>query len=127
MASVNSVVLLGNLTRDPELRYTPEGVPVCSFALAVNQRTQSPEDGAGRATFVEVEAWQRLGEISASTLKKGRQVLVLGELRLDRWVDPASKKPRSKIYIVARDVQFLGGKGAETSEPELEENPVAEE
>ena len=126
MASFNSVVLLGNLTRDPELRYTPEGVPVCSFALAVNGRTQSKEDGARRAALFDVEAWRRLGEISAATLKKGRQVLVLGELCQDLWVDPASKRPVSKIYIVAQELQFLGGKGQATPVPVSQESAPAE-
>jgi single-strand DNA-binding protein len=124
MASFNSVILLGNLTRDPELRYTPQGVPVASFAVAVNRRTK--EDGADCVAFVDIEAWGRLAEVSATHLKRGRQVLISGELRQDRWVDEASKKNRSKLFVVAGELEFLGGKGTEGKTPIPEEAAQAE-
>jgi single-strand DNA-binding protein len=119
MATFNSVVLLGNLTRDPELRYTPQGVPVATFAVAVNRRTK--EGDAEGVAFVDIEAWGRLAEISSAHLKRGRQILVSGELRQARWVDEASKKNRSKLTVVAGELQFLGGKGTQGKTPIPEE------
>ncbi len=119
MASFNSVVLLGNLARDPELRYTPQGVAVASFAVAVNR--QAKEGGAEKATFVDVEAWERLGEVCAAHLKRGRAVLVSGELRQDRWVDQGTKKHHSKLFVVAKSVQFIGGKGEGAKVPDSAE------
>lgn len=115
MAGMNTVVLLGNLTRDPELRYTPQGAPVCSFTIAVNERSRA-KDGEERVAFVDVETWGRAGETAALHLKKGRQVIVLGSLRQDRWIDEATKKPRARLYVVAGQVQFLGGKSHESAE-----------
>jgi len=125
MASFNSVVLLGNLTRDPELRYTPQGVPVASFAVAVNRKAK--EGGAEGVAFVDVEAWGRTAEICAEHLKRGRQVLLAGELRQDRWVDETSKKNRSRIFVVAETLQFLGGKGTEKIESVPEESVRSKE
>ncbi len=119
MATFNSVVVLGNLARDTELRYTPQAVPVASFAVAVNWK---PKVGAADGVaFVDVEAWGRLAEHCAANLKRGRQVLVCGELRQDRWVDKTSQKRCSKLFVVAETVQFLGGKGTEEKIPTPEE------
>lgn len=121
MPNFNSVVLLGRLTRDPELRYTPQGAPVCDFTVAVN-RTFTKKDGekVEEAAFVDVTAWNRLAEISAEYLKKGRTVLICGHLVQDRWEDETTGQKRSKIRIQASTVQFLGGsKDGETSESEV--------
>jgi len=109
MADFNSVVLLGRLARDPELRYVGSGAPVCSFSVATNQNyTKSDGQKAQAVTFVDVTAWRRLAEICNQFLKKGRQVLVTGTLRQDRWIDTKTQQPRSKLKVVAREVKFIG-------------------
>ncbi len=128
MANFNSVVVLGRLTRDPELRYTPQGVPVCSFSLAVSSRRRSAEGSQVEdVAFLDVEVWRQPAETSAQFLKKGSQVLVYGALRQERWKDEKTGRPRSRIKVVARDVQFLPSKGGENdvAEPEtIEPDPA---
>lgn len=119
MSSFNNVVLLGNLTRDPELRYTPQGVPLCSFVVAVNHRGESEQKKT--VMFVDVQAWRRLAEVCTQSLKKGCQVLVLGELEQERCVDTSTKKHRAKLLIVAHEVMFLAAKGHALEEPATEE------
>lgn len=109
MSDFNSVVILGRLARDPELRYVGSGAPVCSFSVATNQNyTKSDGQKAQSVTFVDVTVWRRLAEICSQFLKKGRQVLVTGTLKQDRWVDTKTQQPRSKLKVVAREVKFLG-------------------
>ena len=132
MSDLNSVSLVGRLVRDPELRYTPQGAPVCEFTLASNRRF-AKKDGekADEVVFVDVVVWNRLAEISAEYLKKGRQVGLVGQIIQDRWEDKESGKKRSKIRIQAQILQFLGGgsKDEEASTPEVpvpvEPAPVA--
>jgi len=113
MANVNKVMLLGNLTRDPELRYTPQGSAVCEFALALNYSYTNKQSGqkVEEVSYVDIVAWGRTGEICAEYLKKGRQVFVEGRLKQDRWESPEGKK-MSKIRVVAENVQFIGGRPA---------------
>lgn len=109
MADFNSVVILGRLARDPELKYVANGAPVCSFSVATNHRyTKSDGQKAESVTFVDVTVWRRLAELCSQFLKKGRHVLVTGMLKQDRWVDPKTQQNRSKLKIVAREVKFLG-------------------
>lgn len=128
MANFNSVVVLGRLTRDPELRYTPQGVPVCSFSLAVSSRRRSADGSQVEdVAFLDVEVWRQPAETSAQFLKKGSQVLVYGTLRQERWKDEKTGRPRSRIKVVARDVQFLPSKGGanDVAEPEtIEPDPA---
>ncbi|HLF94304.1 MAG TPA: single-stranded DNA-binding protein [Planctomycetota bacterium] len=135
MASFNSVVMVGRLVRDPEMKYVANGAPVCKFRIAASRRfTKSDGQRAEDTTFVDVDAWRRLAEICGQFLKKGRQVLIMGSLRLDEWLDAKTQQKRSKLKIVARDVQFLWSKeevaamvpGAAEAE-ELEEAEEAEE
>ena len=128
MADFNSVVIVGRLTRDPELRYTPSGAPVCSFGVATTRRF-TKEDGqkSETTTFLDVDVWRRLAEICSQFLKKGREVLVLGTLRQSRWTDAKTQQVRSKIRVVAQQVQFLGPKSKEDSPaPEEPEKTEAE-
>lgn len=115
MASFNKVILLGNLTRDPEIRYTPKGSAVCDLGLAVN-RVYSTESGEKReeVTFVDVVLWARLAEIAGEYLKKGRPVLIEGRLQLDSWDDKQSGQKRSKLRVVGETMQLLGGRPAGT-------------
>ena len=111
MASLNKVMLIGNLTRDPELRVTPKGTAICQFGLAVN-RTFKDESGATRAetTFVDIEAWGKQGETVAKYLTKGRPLFVEGRLKLDSWDDKTTGQKRSKMKVVLENFQFLGGR-----------------
>lgn len=110
MASFNKVILLGNLTRDPEVRYTPKGTAVADLGIAVN-RTYTAENGEKReeVTFVDVTFWGRTAENAGQYLKKGRPVFVEGRLQLDSWDDKQSGQKRSKLKVVGELLQFLGG------------------
>jgi len=124
MAYLNKVFLIGNLTRDPELRVTPKGTAICSFGLAVNRQYRD-ESGAARdeTTFVDIEAWGKQGELVSKYLTKGSPAMVEGRLRLDAWESKTGEK-RSKLKVVLDNVQFLsrggggGGGGAAASPAE---------
>ena len=107
MVSFNRVILAGNLTRDPELRFTNDGIPVCSFGLAVNRRRSKSEE----VDFFDISAWRELGETIANYKKKGDPILVEGRLQFRSWEDRESGQKRSKVDVVADNVQFLGGRG----------------
>lgn len=110
MASFNKVILVGNLTRDPELRYTPKGMAIAKIGLAVN-RTWRTEAGENKeeVTFVDVDSFGRQAETIAQYLKKGSPILVEGRLRLDQWDDKQTGQKRSKLGVVVESFQFLGG------------------
>ena len=112
MASFNKVILMGNLTRDPEVRYTPKGSAVTDIGLAVN-RVYSTEQGEKReeTTFVDITLWGRTAEIAGEYLKKGRPVLIEGRLQLDSWDDKQSGQKRSKLKVIGESMQLLGGRG----------------
>ncbi|MDQ3198080.1 MAG: single-stranded DNA-binding protein [Verrucomicrobiota bacterium] len=109
MANLNKVLLMGNLTRDPEVRYTPKGTAVAELGIAVN-RIYSGENGEKReeVTFVDVTVWGRTAENVGEYLKKGRPVFIEGRLQLDSWEDKQSGQKRNKLKVVADNVQFLG-------------------
>ena len=120
MNCINSVLLLGNLTRDPELRYTPAGTAVCDVGVALNRRWK---DQAGEAqqetTFVEVTVWGKQAETVSAYLTKGRAVAVEGRLQLDTWETDAGER-RSRLKVVAHRVTFLSsahGQPAPAGEP----------
>lgn len=109
MASFNKVILVGNLTRDPELRYTPKGTAVAKIGLAVN-RVWTSETGEKKeeVTFVDIDMFGRTAENVAQYMRKGSPLLVEGRLRLDQWDDKQTGQKRSKLGVVAESVQFLG-------------------
>src|ERR687896_178173 len=111
MANLNKVMLMGNITRDPEVRYTPKGTAVADITLAVN-RVYSTDSGEKReeTTFVDVTLWGRTAEIAGEYLKKGRPVLIEGRLQLDTWDDKQSGQKRSKLKVVADGLQLIGGR-----------------
>jgi single-strand DNA-binding protein len=129
MASFNKVILLGNLTRDPEVRYTPKGSAVCDLGLAVN-RAYTLDNGEKReeVTFVDVVLWARLAEIAGEYLKKGRPVFIEGRLQLDTWDDKTSGQKRSKLRVIGETMQLLGsrpgGSGGGGGEGGEEERPA---
>ena len=109
MASYNKVLLMGNLTRDPEVKYTPKGTALANLGLAVN-RVYTTESGEQKeeVTFVDIEVWGRQAETAGQYLSKGRPVFVEGRLKLDSWEDKESGQKRNKLKVVAERVQFLG-------------------
>lgn len=108
--SFNQVTIMGNLTRDPDLRQIPSGQSVCSFSLALNRSYKDKDGNWQEATdFVDVVAWAQLGERVAQYVTKGRPVLVSGRLQSRQWEQDGQK--RSKLEVVANDVTFLGGRG----------------
>ena len=111
MASFNKVILLGNLTRDPEVRYTPKGSAVCDLGIAVN-RVYTTEGGERReeVTFVDVVLWARLAEIAGEYLRKGRPVFIEGRLQMDTWDDKQTGQKRTRLRVVAENMQLLGGR-----------------
>jgi single-strand DNA-binding protein len=127
MASFNKVILLGNLTRDPEVRYTPKGSAVCDLGIAVN-RVYTTEGGERReeVTFVDVVLWARLAEIAGEYLRKGRPVFIEGRLQMDSWDDKQTGQKRTKLRVVGESMQLLGGRpsgaAGETTE---EDRPAA--
>jgi single-strand DNA-binding protein len=116
MANLNRVLLIGNLTRDPEVRYTPKGTAVADIAIAIN-RIYSGDDGEKKeeTTFVDVTLWGRQAEVAQEYLKKGRQVFIEGRLQLDTWDDKQTGQKRSRLRVVAENMQMLGSRG--DSEP----------
>src|SRR5882672_8728705 len=115
MASFNKVILAGNLTRDPELRYTPKGTAVAKIGLAVS-RTWTGEDGQKKdeVSFIDIEAWGRQGEVIAQYMKKGRPLLVEGRLKLDTWEDKNTKQKVSKLKVVLESFSFIDSKGGDS-------------
>jgi single-strand DNA-binding protein len=128
MASFNKVILLGNLTRDPEVRYTPKGSAVCDLGIAVN-RVYTTEGGERReeVTFVDVVLWARLAEIAGEYLKKGRPVFIEGRLQMDSWDDKQTGQKRSKLRVVGESMQLLGSRpgGAAAGETAEEDRVTA--
>lgn len=137
--SFNKVIVVGNLGRDPELRYTPQGTPVCSFTVATNEKRK---DKAGEmqdvTTWFRVTLWGRQAETASQYLTKGRPVYIEGRLRLEEWTD-RDGKTRSTLEVHATDMQFIGGtRGDESnvsfskaspadrapSEPELSDDDI---
>jgi single-strand DNA-binding protein len=108
MASYNKVMLMGNLTRDPEVRYTPKGSAVADLALAVN-RTYTADSGEKReeVTYVDIVLWSKLAELAGQYLKKGRAVFIEGRLQMDTWEDKQTGQKRSRIKVVGENMQFV--------------------
>ena len=112
MASFNKVILLGNLTRDPEVRYTTGGSAVCDITLAVNYQWTDKRSNERKeeVSFIDVTLWGRTAEIAGEYLGKGRPVLIEGRLQQDKWDDKETGQKRSKLKVVADAMQLLGGK-----------------
>jgi single-strand DNA-binding protein len=123
MASFNRVVLVGNLTRDPELRYIPSGTAVSDIGLAVNDRVKRGDQWVEEAVFIDITLWGRTAEIANEYLSKGSSVLIEGRLKLDRWEKDGQK--HSKLKVVGERLQMLGARegsrggarGGRTSQP----------
>ena len=106
--SINQVILMGRLTRDPEMRTTTTGKSIASFSLAVDRQGQDDQ-----ADFFDITAWEKLGELANQYLSKGRRCLVQGRLRQDSWDDKETGKKRTRIEVVATDITFLDAPGGD--------------
>ena len=117
MANFNKVILVGNLTRDPELRYTPKGTAVARITLAVNRTYSSSEGGEKKeeVSFVDVDVWGRQAEVISQYMKKGRPLLVEGRLKQDTWEDKNTKQKQSKLKVVLESFSFIdsGNRGGD--------------
>jgi single-strand DNA-binding protein len=116
MANFNKVILAGNLTRDPELRYTPKGTAVVRITIAIN-RTYTTDTGEKKedVTFVDVDAFARQAEVISQYLKKGRPILIEGRLKYDTWEDKQTNQKRSKLGVVLEGFQFIDSKPGDAS------------
>jgi len=125
MLSLNKVLVAGNLTRDPELKYIPSGSAVCHFGLAINRKYKTKDGGLqDDVVFLDIEAWGKTGEAVAKYLTKGSKALVEGRLKLDSWEKDGVKK--SKLKVVAIDVQFLETKGETPEKPKAQQSHLDE-
>ena len=128
MASYNRVILVGNLTRDVDLRYTPQGTPVTDSGMAVNDRVKRNNEWVDEATFVDVTLWGRTAEVASEYLSKGSPVLIEGRLKFDSWEQDGQK--RSKLRVVGERMQMLGGRGSSgrnsTASANAYSEPIAE-
>src|SRR5581483_9704233 len=118
MANFNKVIIAGNLTRDPELRYTPKGTAVARITLAVNRTYTAAEGGEKKeeVSFVDVDVWGRQAEVISQYMKKGRPLLVEGRLKQDTWEDKNTKQKQSKLKVVLESFSFIdsgGNRGGE--------------
>jgi single-strand DNA-binding protein len=109
MSDLNRVTIVGRLTRDAELKYTSGGMAVCKFSIAVNRKKKNGDEWVDEASFFDIVLWGRQGEAINQYLVKGKQIGVDGELRQERWQDRDSGQARSKVEIVASNIQLLGG------------------
>jgi len=111
MANLNKVMLIGNLTRDPEIKFTPKGTAIAQLGLAINRNwTNEAGEKQEETTFVDVELFGRVAQIAGDYLKKGRPVFIEGRLKLDTWEDKASGQKRSKMRVVGEQLQLLGSR-----------------
>lgn len=113
MPNLNKVLIMGALTRDPEVKYTPKGTALCQIGVAVNH-TYKTADGEKReeVTFVDVEAWGKTAEVIGEHFRKGKPIFVEGRLKLDTWDDKQTGQKRSKMKVIMESFQFLGDKGS---------------
>ena len=130
MPNLNKVMLMGNLTRDPEIKYTPKGTAIANFGLAVN-RNYTTEGGEKReeVTFIDLEAFGRTAEVIGEYFKKGRPIFIEGRLKLDSWDDKQTGQKKSKLRVIVDSFEFLGsregggGGGGEHGEGRSEARP----
>lgn len=110
MSSFNKVLLLGRLTRDPELRVTPNGINICKFAIALSRKFKATDGSLKEeTTFVDIDAFGKLAEVIAKCFSKGKPIFIEGRLKLDQWDSPTGEK-RSKLAVVLENFQFIGAK-----------------
>ena len=123
MANLNEVRLIGRLTRDPEVRHLASGTAVAELGMAISRKWKDKNSGTEKeeTTFVDVTLWGRQAEVAGEFLSKGREVHIVGRLQLDSWDDKTSGQKRSKLKVVAENMQMLGSPGARS---DVNQNPV---
>ena len=128
MANVNKVILIGNLTRDPEIKTTPKGTAVSQISLAINRKYKVGEEVKEETTFVDVELWGRLAEICGQYAKKGNPLYIEGRLKQDSWDDKETGKKRTKMLVVGETLQLLGGRqgGGEGGQHPAQSRPTSQ-
>ncbi len=132
MTSFNKVILLGNLTRDPEVRYTPNGIAVASFALAVNRKYKQGDETKEEVSYIDILVFGKQAESCGQYINKGDSVLIDGRLQQRRWDDKETGQKRSKVEVVAQSVNFMpkrswAGQGGGQSHPEPASEPPVDE
>ena len=126
MASLNRVHLIGNITREIEVKFTPKGQAVCEMGLAINRSFTKDGQKVEETTFVEVELWGRLAEIAGEYAKKGRSVFIEGRLRIEQWDDKQTGQKRSKLKVVGEGMQLLGSREEVQGErPQSRQQPTS--
>ena len=121
MAAFNKLVLVGNLTKDPDLRYTPSGMPVAELRLAVNEKSKTANgEWIETPLFIGVTLWGKVAEVADEYLAKGSSVLIEGRLKLDEWEDQKTREKRSQIRVVGETMQMLGGPSREGNQERRE-------
>jgi len=116
--SFNKIILVGNLGRDPELRYTAQGTPVCSFSMATNERRKDRNgEMQDQTTWFRITLWNRLAETASQYLQKGKQVYIEGRLRVDEYID-RDGKPRQSLEVHATDMHFIGSRAGGDDMPQ---------
>jgi len=126
MAAFNKVILMGNLTLEPEIRYTPNVIAVCDLNIAINTPKGKGEGKKEDTVFVDVTVWDKQAENCKEYLSKGRPVMVEGRLKMDTWEDKQTGKKRSKLGVVAQSVQFIGWGEVKKNEPDTQINEEQE-
>jgi single-strand DNA-binding protein len=134
MPNLNKVMLMGNITRDPELRYTPKGMAVTDIGLAVNRRYKVENEVREEVTFVDITFWGKQAEVVCQWMKKGRPLYVEGRLQMDTWDDKQSGKKMSRLKVIGEDFQFIGSReggrqeesGGAVSEPRQAARPAGQ-
>ena len=125
MNNLNSILIEGNLVRDPELSYTPKGTAVCKFSVGCNRQWKQDDEVQKEVSFFDVSTWTRLAEVCGEYLKKGRGVRVVGRLKQSRWTDPDGK-PHSRVEIIAEHVEFKPQLKKQDGSPDAEEEKPVE-
>jgi single-strand DNA-binding protein len=124
MASLNKVILIGNLTRDPEVRFTPKGTAVCDLSIAINRKWRDDSGNTQEeVTYVEIAVWGKTAENCGQYLKKGSSACFEGRLQLEAWDDKTTGQKRSKIKVVAEQVQFLSSPNREGGQQSSQQPP----
>lgn len=128
MASFNKVILVGNLTRDPQVKYTPSGTAVAEIGLAVSRKWKDKDQWKEETTFVDATLWGRTAEIAGEYLKKGRSVLIEGRLQTESWDDRATGQKRTKLKVIGENMTMLGAgsSGGGESRPQRSQEPQGE-
>lgn len=119
--SFNKIILVGNLGRDPELRYTPDGTPVCSFSMATTEKRKKDGESSDVTTWFRVTLWRRQAEVASQYLTKGKSVYIEGRLRVEEYTD-RDGKTRHSLEVTATDMQFIGGKDREQTAQSVRED-----